>query len=63
VTLKFEVREDMSGYSLHVGTAQTNIEVGATENELRRLMIDLMHEFEIDEQSLQTDTHHSEAEE
>jgi len=61
MTLKFDVREDMSGYSLHVGTAQTNIEVGATENELRRLMIDLMHEFEIDEQSLQTDTDNTEA--
>jgi len=45
VTLKFDVREDMSAYSLHVGTAQTNIEVGATEAELRRLMIDLIHEF------------------
>jgi hypothetical protein len=56
VTLKFDVREDMSGFSLHVDTAQTNLEIGATENELRRLMIDLMHEFEMDEQPLQTGT-------
>lgn len=49
MTLKFDISEDMGGYSLHVDTAQTNIEVGATEAELRRLLIDLLHEFDIDE--------------
>jgi hypothetical protein len=48
MTLKFDVREDMGGYSLHIDTAQTNIEVGATEAELRRLLIDLTHEFDVE---------------
>lgn len=47
MTLKFDVCEDMGGYSLHVDTEQTNIQVGATEGELRRLMIDLIHEFDL----------------
>jgi len=59
MTLKFDVREDMSGYSFHIDTVETNIEVGATENELRRLMIDLMHELEVEQQSLQTETDQS----
>jgi len=41
----------MGGYSLHVDTAQTNIEVGATEDELRRLMIDLLHEFGLEDEA------------
>lgn len=45
MTLKFDVAEDMGGYVLFVDTAQTNIEVGATEAELRRLLIDLIHEL------------------
>lgn len=45
MTLKFDVSEDMGGYALFVDTAQTNIEVGATDGELRRLLIDLIHEF------------------
>jgi hypothetical protein len=48
----------MGGYALHIDTAQTNIEVGATEAELRRLMIDLVHELDAD-QSLQPGTDHS----
>lgn len=44
---KFTVTEDMGGYGLHIDTAQTNIEVGATEAELRRLLIDLAHEFDV----------------
>lgn len=48
MSLKFDVNKDMGGYSLHIDTAQTNIEVGATERELRRLMIDLQHEFNDD---------------
>jgi hypothetical protein len=46
MTLKFDVSEDMGGYALHIYTAQTNIEVGATEAELRRLMVDLIHELD-----------------
>jgi hypothetical protein len=46
MTLKFTVAEDMSGYSLFVDTAQITIEVGATEEELRRLMVDLLHELD-----------------
>lgn len=45
MSLKFTVAEDMGGYSLFIDTAQTNIEVGATEDELRRLLIDLTHEL------------------
>lgn len=44
---KFSVNRDMGGYSLHVDTAQTNLEIGATEAELRRLMIDLAGEFDV----------------
>jgi hypothetical protein len=51
VTLKFDVREDTGGYALHVDTAQTNIEIGATEGELRRLLVDLTHEFDAREVS------------
>jgi len=43
MSLKFDVAEDMRGHALFVDTAQTNIEVGATESELRRLLVDLMH--------------------
>lgn len=46
MTLKFTVQQGMEGYALHIDTAQTTIEVGARENELRRLMIDLEHEFQ-----------------
>jgi len=46
MTLKFDVSEDMGGYALHIDTAQTNIEIGATEDELRRLLIDLVHELD-----------------
>lgn len=53
MTLKFNVMEDMGGYSLHIDTAQTNIEVGATEAELRRLMIDLIHEFDVEQEAEQ----------
>lgn len=49
MSLKFNVLEDMGGYGLHVDTAQTNIEVGATEAELRRLLIDLYHEFGVED--------------
>lgn len=47
MSLKFDVREDMGGHSLHIDTAQTNIEVGATEAELRRLAIDIVHELDL----------------
>lgn len=50
MSLKFSVQKDMRGYSLHVDTEQTNIEVGASEAELRRLMLDLAHEFDIPEE-------------
>lgn len=60
MTLKFDVQEDMGGYALHVDTAQTNIEIGATEAELRRLMIDLLHEFPAEnDHSLAPDTEQS----
>jgi hypothetical protein len=49
MTLKFDVCEDMGGYRLLVDTSQTNLEVGATEAELRRLLIDLLHEFDIED--------------
>jgi hypothetical protein len=62
MTLKFDVSEDMGGYALHIDTAQTNIEVGATEAELRRLMIDLVHELDAD-QSLQPGTDRPEGDE
>lgn len=44
MTLKFDVREGMDGYTLHIDTEQVNAEVGATEAELRRLMVDLLAE-------------------
>lgn len=45
MSLKFTVGQDMSGYSLFIDTAQTTIEVGATERELQRLAVDLQHEI------------------
>lgn len=43
MSLKFDVGEDMGGYWLKADTAQTDIHVGATESELRRLLVELYH--------------------
>jgi hypothetical protein len=47
VPTKFTITDDMGGYALHIDTEQTNIEIGATERELRRLLIDLAAEFDV----------------
>lgn len=45
MTLKFDVMNDQRGYGLHVDGDETSVYVDASEAELRRLLIDLQHEF------------------
>lgn len=46
--LKFDVQEEADGYDLVINLPSGTIRVQATEGELRRLMIDLLHDLGIE---------------
>lgn len=54
MTLKFDVEEKGDGYDLVVNLPSGTVRVQATEGEMRRLMIDLVHDLGIDH--AETDT-------
>lgn len=49
MTLKFDVEEVGDGYDLHVNLPSGEMTIRATEGEMRRLLVDLLHDVGVED--------------